>query len=120
MHPLPAHLRRLSDSSYLSFGVLAFLLTLGIQYGLHHRLLQRPLLTHDVAQMRPAVGRWLKVVLLWQVVVVAASAGYVGVIGSQHPRGIAWIAPAIAAVFGTAIPLQVAVVAILRASRGSS
>ena len=69
--------------------------------------------------MRPAVVRWLKVVLLWQVVVVAASAGYVAVLGSQHPRGIAWIVPAIAAIFGTAIPLQVAVVAILRASRGS-
>jgi hypothetical protein len=69
--------------------------------------------------MRPAVGRWLKVVLLWQVVVVAGSAGYVGMLAAQHPRGIAWIVPAIAAVFGTAIPLQVAVVAILRASRGS-
>jgi hypothetical protein len=120
LHPLPAHLRRLSDSSYLSFGVLAFLLTLGIQYWLYHRLLQRQLLTHDVAQMRPAVSRWLKVVLLWQVVVVAASAGYVGAVASHHPPGIAWIAPAIAAVFGTAIPLQVAVVAILRASRGAS
>lgn len=76
-------------------------------------------MTRDFAQMRPAVGRWLKVVLLWQVVVVAASAGYVAVLGSQHPRGIAWIAPAIAAIFGTALPLQVAVVAILRASRGS-
>ena len=82
-------------------------------------MLQRPLLTHDVAQMRPAVSRWLKVVLVWQVVVVAASAGYVGVLASQHPRGFAWVVPAIAAVFGTAIPLQVAVVAILRASRGS-
>ncbi|HEX9099316.1 MAG TPA: hypothetical protein VF956_07515 [Candidatus Dormibacteraeota bacterium] len=119
MHPLPAHLRRLSDSSFLGFGAVAFLLTLGIQYGLYHRLLQRPLLTHDDAQMRPAVGRWLKAVLMLQVVVVAASVGYVGVLGSQHPRGIAWIAPAIAAVFGTAIPLQVAVVAILRAGRGS-
>jgi hypothetical protein len=58
-------------------------------------------------------------VLVWQVVVVAASAGYVAVLSSQHPRGIAWIAPAIAAIFGTALPLQVAVVAILRASRGS-
>ena len=68
--------------------------------------------------MRPAVGRWLKVVLLWQVLVIAASVGYVAVLASNHTRGYAWIVPAIAAVFGTAIPLQVAVVAILRASRG--
>jgi hypothetical protein len=92
---------------------------LGVQYGLYQRLLQRPLLTHDVAQMRPALGRWLKVVLVWQVVVLAACAGYVGVLASQHPRGIAWIVPAIAAIFGTAIPLQVAVLAILRAGRGA-
>jgi hypothetical protein len=52
--------------------------------------------------------------------VVAVCAGYVGVLASQHPRGFAWIVPAIAAVFGTAIPLQVAVMAILKASRGAS
>jgi hypothetical protein len=69
--------------------------------------------------MRPALGRWLKVVLLWQLVVVVACAAYVSVLASQHPRGVAWIVPAIAAIFGTAIPLQVAVLAILRASRGA-
>ncbi|OLC23699.1 MAG: hypothetical protein AUG06_02315 [Actinobacteria bacterium 13_1_20CM_2_65_11] len=67
--------------------------------------------------MRPAIGRWLKVVLLWQVLVVAAAATYVGVLASAHTRGFAWAVPAIAAVFGTALPLQVAVFAILRASR---
>jgi hypothetical protein len=69
--------------------------------------------------MRSAIGRWLKVVLLWQVVVVAVSASYVAVLASGHPRGFAWVVPAIAAVFGTAVPLQVAVVAILRAGRSS-
>jgi hypothetical protein len=53
------------------------------------------------------------------VVVLTACAGYVGVLASQHPRGFAWIVPAIAAIFGTAIPLQVAVLAILRAGRGA-
>lgn len=119
MHPLPAYLLRLSDSVFLSLGIFAFLLTLAIQYGLYHLLLRRPLRTQDVAAMRPAVGRWLKVVLLWQLLVVVASAGYVAVLASHHTRGFTWIVPAIAAVFGTAIPLQLAVVAILRASRGS-
>jgi hypothetical protein len=82
-------------------------------------MLRVPLQTREVARMRPAIGRWLKVVLLWQVVVVAVSASYVAVLASGHPRGFAWVAPAIAAVFGTAVPLQVAVMAILRASRGS-
>lgn len=90
-----------------------------MQYGLFARLLQGPLRTHDVAQMRPAVGRWLTVVLAWQVVVLVVSGGYVALLRSQHAAGYAWVAPAIGAVFGTAIPLQVAVVAILKASRGS-
>jgi hypothetical protein len=77
------------------------------------------LLTHDEAQMRSAVGRWLKVVLAWQMVVLVVAAGYVALLSSAHPTGYAWVAPAIGAVFGTAIPLQVAVFAILRASRGS-
>jgi hypothetical protein len=59
------------------------------------------------------------VVLAWQVGVVAASAIYVAVLASTHPRGLAWVAPALGAVFGTAMPLQVVVVAILRAGRGS-
>jgi hypothetical protein len=82
-------------------------------------MLRLPLQTHDVARMRPAIGRWLKVVLVWQVIVVVVSATYVAVMAAGHPRGFAWVAPAIAAVFGTAVPLQVAVMAILRASRGS-
>lgn len=69
--------------------------------------------------MRPAIWRWLKVVLLWQVLVVGASASYVAVLASMHTYGYAWVVPAIGAIFGTALPLQVAVFAILRASRGS-
>ena len=69
--------------------------------------------------MRSAVGRWLKVVLAWQVVVLVVAAGYVALLSSAHPTGYAWVAPAIGAVFGTAIPLQLAVFAILLASRGS-
>ena len=92
-------------------------MTLAVQYGLYHFLLRRQLQTHDVTLMRPAIGRWLKVVLLWQVLVVAVAASYVGVLASAHPRGFAWAVPAIGAVFGTALPLQVAVFAILRASR---
>ena len=56
---------------------------------------------------------------MWQVVVVVLAALYVALVGSTRPSGVAWVAPAIAAIFGTALPLQVAVVAIFRAGRGS-
>ena len=96
-----------------------FLAALAVQYGLYRALLRPPLQTRDISQMRVAIGRWLKVVLVWQALVVGASAGYVALLASQHARGVVWVAPAIGAVFGTALPLQVAVIAILRAGKGS-
>jgi hypothetical protein len=82
-------------------------------------LLRGSLQARDISVMRGAVGRWLRVVLVWQAVVIGASALYVAVLASHHVRGFAWVAPAIGAVFGTALPLQVAVIAMLRAGRGS-
>jgi hypothetical protein len=93
--------------------------SIAVQLGLYGWLLRRALLTRDISVMRPAIFSWLKVVLVWQVAVVVASATYVAVLGSMHPGGFAWVAPAIGAIFGTAMPLQVAVIAIMRAGRGS-
>ncbi len=95
------------------------MVSLAVQFGLYQRLLRRALLTRDLAVMRPAIFTWLKIVLVWQVTVVVASATYVAALGSRHPGGFAWVAPAIGAIFGTAMPLQVAVIAIMRAGRGS-
>jgi hypothetical protein len=64
------------------------------------------------------VGRWLRVVIVWQVLVLAGCALYVSMLGSRHLRGVAWIAPPVGAVFGTALPLQLAVKSILRSGRG--
>jgi hypothetical protein len=69
--------------------------------------------------MKPALARWLKIVFIWQVVVVALSGAYVALMASSHARGYAWVAPPIAAVFGTALPLQATVMAIMRAGKGS-
>jgi hypothetical protein len=67
---------------------------------------------------RPALGLWVKVVVVWQFVVLVGSALYVAVNASAHVHGVAWIAPAVGAVFGTALPLQIAVVALMRSARG--
>ena len=95
------------------------MISTAVQFGLYRWLLRRALLTRDISVMRPAILGWLKVVLAWQVAVLVASATYVAVFGSKHPAGFAWVAPAIGAIFGTAMPLQVAVIAIMRAGRGS-
>ncbi|MDQ6877142.1 MAG: hypothetical protein M3082_05485 [Candidatus Dormibacteraeota bacterium] len=61
--------------------------------------------------------RWIRVAIVWQVLVLGASALYLAALGSRHGHGIAWISPAVGAAFGTALPLQFVVMAILRTMR---
>jgi hypothetical protein len=89
-----------------------------VQYGLYHRLLRRALPTRDVALIRPALKLWIKVAVAWQVLVLGACAVYLIAFGSGHGPSIAWISPAVGAIFGTALPLQVVVMALLRSVRG--
>lgn len=95
----------------------AFAAALAIQVGLYARMLRPALLTGDVDQARPAVKRWLLTTIALQAGVLVAAGVYVLVTQSGHPRGVAWISPALGAVIGTALPLQVAVVSILRAGK---
>lgn len=68
--------------------------------------------------LRAALKRWIRVAIVWQVVVLGGCAVYLASFGSRHSPGIAWISPAVGAVFGTAVPLQFVVMAILRSARG--
>ena len=113
MHPLPAHLRRLTDSAYLAVALAVFAGAAAIQVGLYLGLLRPALAASDMARSR----RWLAGALGWQAVVLVASAAYVFGRAGSHPAGLAWIAPALAALLGTALPLQLAVGAVLRAAR---
>lgn len=80
-------------------------------------MLRPALQSGDLEQARPAVTRWVKTALVFQTVVLIGAGGYVVLTASSHPHGLAWVAPAIGAVFGTALPLQIAVVTITRAAR---
>jgi hypothetical protein len=80
--------------------------------------LRQALRSRDIVKARPAIGRWLKVVLVWQLVVLVASGIYIAVLASRHIHGGFWIAPAAGAVVGTAVPLQIAVMSMLRSARG--
>jgi hypothetical protein len=68
--------------------------------------------------MRPALKRWIKIAIVWQVLVLAACTVYMVVLSSRHAPGIAWISPAVGGVFGTALPLQFVVISIARSARG--
>ena len=93
------------------------MVALGVQFALYAWLLQTPLKSGDIELARPALSRWMKLVAVWQGLVLVGTGGYVVLMSSHHARGVAWIAPAIAAVVGTALPLQVAIISVLRAGR---
>ena len=78
-------------------------------------MLQGALRSNELEQVRPALKRWLRIAIIWQVMVLAGCGIYLTALTSRH--GIAWISPAVGAVFGTALPLQFVVVAILRSAR---
>ncbi len=82
------------------------------QIGLYTTMLRRALRLSDLELARP-----VKTVLVFQTLVLLATGLYVWVMASKHLHGIAWTAPAIGAVIGTALPLQLAVMSILRAGR---
>lgn len=117
MHPLPAHVRRLTDSTYLAAALGVFVLAAAIQLGLYLWLLRTALSSGDVERTRPAFIRWICVDVVWQGIVLAGAWMYVVTASGQHPSDLAWIAPPLAALLGTALPLQLVVGSTLRAAR---
>jgi hypothetical protein len=59
----------------------------------------------------------MRVAIVWQVLVLGGCVLYLAVLSSRHGHNAAWIAPAVGAAFGTALPLQFVVMAILRSVR---
>lgn len=117
MHPLPAHLRRLTDSAYFAAALCAFLVAAGVQLGLYFSLLRRALESGDGLRMRSAFVRWIGVDVVWQAVVLIAGYAYFAAGVRAHNAGVAWVMPGVAAILGTALPLQLVAMAALRAAR---
>jgi hypothetical protein len=112
---VPAHLRRLTDSFYLAAGLGLFLAAAAVQLGLYQWLLRAPLQAADLDRLRPAFRRWIAGALGLQTLVVAVAGVYVFVLMRGHPPGVAWIAPALGLLLGTALPLQLVASSALRA-----
>ena len=68
-------------------------------------------------ERRSALRRWVLFTVGWQLAVLVFVGAYVVALLAGHPRGGFWAAPAIGAVVGTALPLQVVVAGILRSVR---
>jgi hypothetical protein len=91
---------------------------LAVQYLGYERVLAAGLRNADEAGKRRAIKRWLAFAAAWQLIVLAGVVAYALVIGrGGRGAGLAWIAPPVAALLGTALPLQLAAARLARAWR---
>ena len=90
---------------------------MAVQLGLYASMLRGALNSPDIDSARPALIRWIKAAIAWQAVVSISAVAYVVVMTSNHATGRTWVAPAAGGFLGTALPLQIVVVAVLRAAR---
>lgn len=104
----------LSDTAYIALGLLAGAIAAGVQYVGWTRLGGRRATTGSAEARRQALRRWILFAFGWQAAVLAFVGVYVGLQLSGHPGSPAWPAPAVGAVVGTALPLQVVVISLLR------
>ena len=112
---MPAHLRRLTDSSYLAAGAGLFILGAAVQLGLYWRLLRTQLRAADLEVLKPAIRRWIVAAVVWQGLVVVGAGLYVILLTRQHPAGVSWILPPLGVLLGTGLPLQLVASSALRA-----
>lgn len=79
-----------------------------------------PLRSGNFEQLRPALKRWIKVTAAWNLLVAGGCVIYFVALSSRHGHALAWVAPPIGAVFGSALALQFVVMPISRAARGQT
>ena len=129
MHPVPAHVRRLTpgslrnrrfrgvvtDSAYLATALAVFVVAAAVQLYLYRALLRSALASGELEQARPAFRRWIVAAAGWQGIAIVGAGVYVYLVTRQHPAGVAWVAPALAVLLGTALPLQIVASTALRA-----
>ena len=118
LHALPAHPpESLSDSSYLGLGFLVAAIAAAVQYLGWVRLGGAHITEGAAEERRLALRRWVLFTVAWQLSVLVFVGAYVAVQVKSGAHGGFWAAPAVGAVVGTALPLQVVVASILRSVR---
>jgi hypothetical protein len=103
--------------SFLVAAALVFAGCLAVQYAGYDRLLATGLREPAVEARQRGLKRWLVFALAWQVLIIAGCFVYALVMTRTHRSGLAWIAPPLAALLGTALPYQLAASRLLRAVR---
>ena len=85
-------------------------------WALYAVVLRAALGAAEVEVRRAGLVRWTGLVLGLEALVIAGAGVYVLALLDRHAAGWAWVAPAVWAVVGAAVPLQVVVGRIVRSA----
>jgi hypothetical protein len=99
----------------LAVAAAVFIGCLAVQFAGYERILAAGLRDPEVEARQRALKRWLAFALVWQTLVIAGVFVYAFVMMHAHRSGLAWIAPPVAALLGTALPYQFAAMRLIRA-----
>ena len=107
----------MTDTAYLAVAAAAFVVAALAQLALYLRVLRAPLQSGDPERVRPAIVRWVRYDLPVQTGILGAAAIWFAIQTSHHAHGVALVGPPVAAVLGSALPLQIVAMAMMRALR---
>ena len=106
----------MSSSQYVGLGLIVLLACAGGHWVLWNRTAGPALSSADTAVRVAALKRWLKAIVVVEILGLAAAAGWLLALRSSS-SGLAWIAPPLGLVAGNAFPLQLAVLGITRSAK---
>ena len=106
----------MSDSLYVASGLFVFVLCVAVHWALYATSSPRVRVA-DLDRRRQALLRWFALLAVWELAVLALIAVYVALARQANEGFGAWTAPALGALAGNTLPLQLTVIAISRATR---
>jgi hypothetical protein len=88
-----------------------------LQVAVYVWVLRPSLQSGDPARLRPGMVRWLRLDVPIQAAILAGAGIYIAVQTANHVRGVGLMGPPAGAVLGSALPLQVVAMSMMRAIR---
>jgi hypothetical protein len=101
--------------TYVAVAAAVFLVCLAVEYLAYELILVRGLRAADVAAKRRALRYWAVFAVGFWAVALAAAVVYAVLAARSQPGSVAWVAPPLAVLLGTALPMQLAASRLIRA-----
>ena len=109
----------MTSAQYVALGLCMFLACAGLHWLLWNRAIGSALQSPDGLARAAALKRWLKAVVIAELLGLLLAAAWLAALHSAGVSGLAWIAPAVGLLAGNAFPLQMAVLGITRSAKAS-